>query len=86
MGDADPSSSPDLVASELFPVSEDLIPARELKLAKNVPVSFDGLLEPPLLVREDPKDGCGGHIWPAGMQLSKYMLRKHRTDLKGKTM
>lgn len=86
MGEANPTLSPDLAASELLPVSEDLIPVRELKLAKDVPINFDGLLEPPLLVREDPKEGCGGHIWPAGMQLSKFMLRMHGTDLKGKTM
>ncbi|KAL1958077.1 hypothetical protein VTO42DRAFT_5117 [Malbranchea cinnamomea] len=86
MSGAHPGSSPDLGPLELPPVSEDLVPPRELKLATTVSITFDGLLDPPLLLREDPKDGCGGHIWPAGMQLSKYMLQKHRTGLQGKTM
>lgn len=69
-----------------FGISESLVPARELKAAGITSVSFDGLLQEPLLLKEDLKDGCGGQLWPAGMVLAKYMLREHRTDLLGKTM
>ncbi|KMP00880.1 hypothetical protein CIHG_10322 [Coccidioides immitis H538.4] len=74
------SSSP----TEELAISESLVPAREIKLATTLQFTFDGLLNPPLQLREDPKEGCGGHIWPAGMVLSKYMLRKHSEDLLGK--
>ncbi|KAL2010157.1 hypothetical protein VTN00DRAFT_5964 [Thermoascus crustaceus] len=69
-----------------FGISESLVPARELKAAGITSVSFDGLLQEPLLLKEDLKDGCGGQLWPAGMVLAKYMLREHRTDLLGKTI
>ncbi|KAI1957761.1 Protein-lysine N-methyltransferase efm6 [Ophidiomyces ophidiicola] len=70
--------------AEELAISEALIPAREIKLATTLQFTFDGLLDPPLKLKEDPKEGCGGHIWPAGMILAKYMLRKHRDDLLGK--
>jgi hypothetical protein len=44
------------------------------------------VLSPPLKVHEDLKNGCGGQLWPAGMVLGKYMLRKHKDDIAGKTM
>jgi hypothetical protein len=80
---ASPSSS-DLVAT--FDVSEYLVPVRELKSAGNTLVSFDGLLEEPLILKEDLKEGCGGQLWPAGIVLAKYLLRQHRNNLSNKTM
>lgn len=73
-------------STEPLAISESLVPAREIKTAATLQFTFDGLLDPPLKLKEDPKEGCGGHIWPAGMVLSKYMLRKHREDLVGKRM
>jgi hypothetical protein len=72
--------------NDVFSVSEDLVPPAVLKSAGISEVDFDGLLSPPLKLQEDLKNGCGGQLWPAGMVLAKYMLRKHREDLVGKTM
>lgn len=69
---------------DIFGVSEDLVPPAAIKSAGVSEVTFDGLLSPPLKLQEDLKNGCGGQLWPAGMVLSKYMLRKHRDDLVGK--
>ncbi|PKY01845.1 hypothetical protein P168DRAFT_272527 [Aspergillus campestris IBT 28561] len=66
-----------------FDVSEALVPPRDSKPAGCTNVSFDGLLEEPLLLEEDLKEGCGGQLWPAGMVLAKYLLNQHRSDLKG---
>lgn len=75
-------------AEQVFPlaISESLVPVRESKTAGTVLLSLDGLLEPPLQINEDLKDGCGGQPWPAGIVLAKYMLRKHKFDLCGKIM
>ena len=70
----------------VFGVSEDLVPPAVIKSAGISEVDFDGLLSPPLKLHEDLKNGCGGQLWPAGMVLSKYMLRKHRDHLEGKEM
>ncbi|PGG97967.1 hypothetical protein AJ79_09022 [Helicocarpus griseus UAMH5409] len=69
-----------------FDISESLVPVRENKSAGTVLLSLDGLLDPPLQIIEDLKDGCGGKLWPAGVVLSKYMLRKHKSDLRGKSI
>ncbi|KAL4801283.1 putative methyltransferase-domain-containing protein [Aspergillus unguis] len=73
-------------SNDAFDISESLVPAREIKQAGQRRVSFDGLLEQPLLLKEDLKEGCGGQLWPAGMILTKYMLRQHRTSLVDKTI
>lgn len=70
----------------VFGVSEDLVPPALMKSAGVSEVDLDGLLSPSLKLQEDLKNGCGGQLWPAGMVLSKYMLRKHQSDLKGKEM
>lgn len=67
-------------------ISESLVPAREIKQAGQSNVTFDSLLQRPLLLKEDLKEGCGGQLWPAGMVLAKYMLRRHRSSLVDKTM
>ena len=64
----------------------DFVPPAPIKPAGVAEVDFDGVLAPPLKVHEDLKKGCGGQLWPAGMVLGKYMLRKHKDDLAGKTM
>jgi hypothetical protein len=72
--------------NDVFEVSHDLVPPAPIKSAGASEIDFDGLLSPPLKLHEDLKNGCGGQLWPAGMVLSKYMLRKHREDLAGKEM
>jgi hypothetical protein len=64
----------------------DFVPPAPMKAAGVAEVDFDGVLSPPLRVHEDLKNGCGGQLWPAGMVLGKYMLRKHKDNLAGKTM
>ncbi|KAH7401607.1 putative methyltransferase-domain-containing protein [Pyrenochaeta sp. MPI-SDFR-AT-0127] len=70
--------------NDVFGVSQDLVPPAPIKSAGVSEVDFDGLLSPPLRLHEDLKNGCGGQLWPAGMVLGKYMLRKHQDDLAGK--
>lgn len=67
-------------------VGESLIPIRERKHPGTTVVTIDGLLKEPLHLKEDLKEGCGGQLWPAGLLLSRYMLKEHATDLVGKTM
>ncbi|OCK80892.1 hypothetical protein K432DRAFT_327426 [Lepidopterella palustris CBS 459.81] len=69
--------------SALFDISEDLVQSPEHKTAAISSVDFNGLLSTPLKLQEDLSEGCGGQLWPAGMVLSKYMLRKHKDDLNG---
>jgi hypothetical protein len=72
--------------NDVFGVSQELVPVAHIKAAGASEIDFDGLLSPPLKLHEDLKNGCGGQLWPAGMVLSKYMLRKHKSDLPGKEM
>jgi protein N-lysine methyltransferase METTL21A len=71
---------------DVFAIDETFVPPQAQKLAGTTQSSFGGLVDPPLLLYEDLKDGCGGQLWPAGMVLSKYMLTHHKTDLAGKAM
>ncbi|KAF2035521.1 hypothetical protein EK21DRAFT_96744 [Setomelanomma holmii] len=70
--------------NDVFGVSQDLVPPAPIKAAGITEIDFDGLLSPPLKLHEDLKNGCGGQLWPAGMVLSKYMLRNHAQSLVGK--
>ena len=67
-------------------IDETVVPSQIHKIAGTTETTFDGLLDPPLLLHEDLTEGCGGQLWPAGMLLSKYMLTYHKTDLAGKVM
>ncbi|CAG8042957.1 unnamed protein product [Penicillium olsonii] len=69
-----------------FNVSESLAPRRANSAAVTTAISFDGLLQEPLKLKEDIKDGCGGQLWPAGMALAKYLLSRHATDLSDKSI
>jgi len=73
-------------SNDTFNISESLVPPREIKAAGQSHVSFNGLLQKPLLLKEDLKEGCGGQLWPAGMVLAKYLLRRHNSTLVNKTM
>jgi hypothetical protein len=72
--------------NDVFAIDDTFVPPQVQKLAGTTQSSFGGLVDPPLLLHEDLKDGCGGQLWPAGMVLSKYMLTHHKTDLAGKVM
>lgn len=80
--DSDTEPSPD---SHTFSISEDLIPLRAAKEPGVTALDFDGLLDPPLYLHEDLKEGCGGQLWPAGLVLAKFLLER-KEDLRGKTM
>ena len=86
MGDVSADGVLAPTSNAILTVDESYVPSQTRKPAGNTEVSFDGLLLPPLLLHEDPQEGCGGTLWPAGMALGRYMLRYHRTDLVGKTM
>ncbi|KAF7714329.1 Uncharacterized protein PECH_008873 [Penicillium ucsense] len=80
------SPSPDTVLNAPLLVTDSLAPPRDIKAAGTTSTTFDGLLNEPLLLKEDLKNGCGGQLWPAGMVLSKYMLSTHAKDLAGKSI
>ncbi|EYE93520.1 uncharacterized protein EURHEDRAFT_414342 [Aspergillus ruber CBS 135680] len=73
-------------STDPFDVSESLVPIRKPQEAGNSSVSFDGLLNDPLFLKEDLSEGCGGKLWPAGMVLAKYLLRQHQSDLANKSI
>ena len=73
-------------SSGLFGISEDLVQSPVHKATGVSSVDLDGLLSPPLRLQEDLSEGCGGQLWPAGMVLSKYMLRKHKDDIQDSSM
>ena len=77
-----PASSPILSPLD---ITEDFVSTRSPKTAGQSLISFNGLLEPPLVLHEDLKEGCGGQLWPAGMLLSRYVLLR-KNELIGKTM
>ena len=52
-----------------------LIPPRPLNIAQTTSISLDGLLDPPLVLHEDVRDGCGGRVWEAGTALAKFLIR-----------
>lgn len=82
-----PASRSPSPENDVFAISDTLVPERETKKPTTSSLSFDGLLPASkhLLLHEDLQEGCGGQLWPAGMVLSKYMLRHHGSgSLRGK--
>lgn len=69
-----------------FMLSEDLIPSIPPSLPARISLDFSGLLDPPLILESDRKEGCGGQLWPAGKVLAKYLLQCKMDELRGKTM
>lgn len=84
-----PGVGPNMSASqsELLAISitEDLVPSTASKCPSVTSIDFDGLLNPPLLLQDDPTE-CGGQLWPGGMVLATYLLRTKMTELQGKAM
>ncbi|KAK8237110.1 putative methyltransferase-domain-containing protein [Phyllosticta capitalensis] len=80
---AAPAASPAGAADEgdpfLASFGTDLVSLPEYKAAGTASLDFDGLLPAhrPLRLHEDLKGGCGGQLWPAGMVLARYLLRKY---------
>ena len=72
------NSSPELSPLD---IGQDFAPLPAYKEAGTTRITVDGLLDPPLELREDLSSGCGGQTWPAGMVLAKHMLKYHRSDL-----
>ncbi|KAL8704906.1 MAG: hypothetical protein Q9201_001975 [Fulgogasparrea decipioides] len=74
-------------ATEPFAISipEDLVPSTAPKTPSTTSVSLAGLLNPPLLLQDDPTE-CGGQLWPGGMVLAKYLLRCKMAELGGKVI
>ena len=70
---------------QLLSITEDLVPARLPIVPSITSIDFDGLLNPPLILQDDPTQ-CGGQLWPGGMVLAKYLLQQKMSDLQGKTM
>lgn len=70
-----------------FDISESLVDARPQETPRLTTVDLDGLLQAsPLRIQQNATEGCGGRIWPAGVVLGKYMLRKYADRLEGKHM
>lgn len=67
-------------------VSEDLVEAPEYTQARTGTIDFDGQLSTPLCLHQDLTNGNGGQAWPAGMILSKYLLRTKRDMLRASSM
>ncbi|CAK4034545.1 Hypothetical predicted protein [Lecanosticta acicola] len=84
MPSSDPSSSSS--SPDAWDISEDLVSAPSYKAAATNTLHLDGLLTPPLVVHEDLTHGNGGQLWPAGMILAKYLLRKRRDELQDATI
>jgi hypothetical protein len=77
---------PDEEQSTFLNFGEELVQLPTIKASGTSEIDFDGLISTPLKLHEDLKEGCGGQLWPAGMVLAKYMLRKHGHSLKNKSM
>ena len=71
---------------DIFAISEDLVQSPEHKAAGQSSLDFDGLLKTPLRLHEDLSEGCGGQLWPAGMVLTKYMLRRQADEMRNRSM
>lgn len=78
----------DLTDANEYPltVGEDLVPPRSDGPKPTLSLDFSSLLNPPLVLKQDLTEGCGGQTWPAGMVLAKYLLRCKIDDFKNKTM
>ncbi|KAI1270744.1 putative methyltransferase-domain-containing protein [Xylariaceae sp. FL1019] len=78
-----PQSRPDASSDtesekEFSPLSlaKDYTPLPQYKDSGTTETDFGGLLQgPKLKLHEDLKDGCGGQLWPAGMVLTRWLLR-----------
>ena len=70
----------------VFTIPEELVPSRNDECQPTISLDFDGCLNPPLILKQDLKEGCGGKTWPAGMVMAEYFLRCKLDTLQSKTM
>lgn len=69
-----------------FTVDEDYVQSPTHHLALTSAVDFNGLLDAPLVLHQDLRNGNGGQLWPAGVILTKYLLRIKRDELRQASM
>ena len=69
----------------ILSISEDLVASPIPIPSQQVILSFDGLLNPPLVLQTNETQ-CGGKLWPAGMVLAEYLLCSKMAEVQGKTM
>ncbi|KIW31748.1 uncharacterized protein PV07_03346 [Cladophialophora immunda] len=84
-----PASRSPSPENNVFAISTTLVPERDNKKPATTSLTFDNLLPShrPLVLHEDLQEGCGGQLWPAGMVLTRYMLKYHRAgSLRGKSV
>lgn len=72
--------------SDSFALGEDLVQSPTHQTASTTTYDFDGLLESPLVLHQDLRNGNGGQVWPAGMILASYLLRRKRDELRQASM
>lgn len=70
----------------VFSIPEELVPSRNDQVQPTISLDFDGSLNPPLFLKQDLKEGCGGKTWPAGMVLAEYFLNCKLDTLHSKAM
>jgi len=83
------TSSSDNDENDLLNISEDLVKVRQQKNAETSVITelYDLLPENiNLKLHQDLKTGCGGQLWPAGMVLSRYLLRTKPEAIKTGSM
>ena len=69
----------------LLSVSEELVSAPFQTPSQEVTLSFQGYLDPPLILQTNETE-CGGKLWPAGMVLAEYILGNKMAEMEGKEM
>lgn len=69
----------------ILSISEELVPSTVERPSQEVVLTFEGLLNPPLVLQTNEKE-CGGKLWPAGMVLAEYLLRNKMDEIENKKM
>lgn len=72
--------------SEDFTIGEDFVASPEHQAPQTSRIYFDGVLQPGVVLHQDLANGNGGQAWPAGIALTKYLLRKKRDEMRGSSM
>jgi len=80
------STMADRDSEDDFTIGEDFVASPERKAPQTSRINFDGVLQPGVVLHQDLANGNGGQAWPAGMVLTKYLLRKKRDEMRGASM
>ena len=81
-----PGSESEEENNDFLGISTDLVELPVIKQAGTSSLDFDGVLSSPIKIHENLANGCGGQLWPAGMVLAKYLLRRQKDSFKDKSM